>query len=136
MADFEKNLPEKVTVLWRFESQFWNDAVHDTIEEVETEKEVDLRLTKVDLHRGKKQERIISMYSYYQNGRVWHNEKMKSHNDTIIGNAQLLSIEPGYSGHDDAPDADEQCITFLSKWIPPKKNSKPMTGRVERKHVY
>ena len=106
------------------------------IEVVEKEKDIDLRLTQVNIPKSKKESRIISMYSYYQNNRVWYNEKMKSHNDTIVGNALLLGIEPGYTGHDDSPDADEQCITFLSKWIPPKPPGRPMAGRVERKHVY
>ena len=136
MADYQKWLPDGVKILWRFESQFWNDAVKEVIEEVEEEKSIDLRLTQVNIPKGKKETRIISMYSFYQNNRCWYNEKMKSHNDTIVGNALLLGIEPGYSGHDDAPDADEQCITFLSKWIPPKSGTKPKSGRVERKHVY
>ena len=137
MADFEKNLPEKVRVHWRFEAQFWNDEVERTIREVEDAFEVDLRITKVDNPRIKKYDRIVSIHPYYQNGRIWWNEKMKSHSDTQIGKTQLFSIEPGYNSHDDAPDADEQCITFLSKHIYEKsKSGKPMTGRVERKHLY
>jgi predicted phage terminase large subunit-like protein len=137
MADFQKELPEGVKILWRFESQFWNDAVKDVIETVEKENNIDLRLTQVFVQKSSKISRIISTYSYYQNGRIWYNEKMKAHNDTIIGISQLMGIEPNYKGHDDAPDADEQCIDFLSKHIYTKKEGgKPMTGRVERKHVY
>lgn len=137
MADYQKNLPEKVRVHWRFEAQFWNDEVERTIREVEDAFIVDLRITKVDNPRVRKYDRIVSLHPYYQNGRIWWNEKMKSHADTQIGKTQLFSIEPGYSGHDDAPDADESAITFLSKHIyESSKSSKPMTGRVERKHVY
>lgn len=137
MADYQKELPKSVRVHWRFEAQFWNDEVERTIREVEESFEIDLRMTKVDNPRIKKYDRIVSIHPYYQNGRVWWNEKMKSHSDTQIGKAQLLSIEPGYHGHDDAPDSDEQCISFLSKHIYEKsKGGKPMTGRVERKHVY
>jgi phage terminase large subunit-like protein len=137
MADYQKNLPEKVRVHWRFEAQFWNDEVERTIREVEDAFLVDLRITKVDNPRVRKYDRIVSLHPYYQNGRIWWNEKMKSHADTQIGKTQLFSIEPGYSGHDDAPDADESAITFLSKHIyESSKSSKPMTGRVERKHVY
>jgi phage terminase large subunit-like protein len=137
MADYQKELPNNVRVHWRFEAQFWNDEVERTIREVEEAFQIDLRMTKVDNPRIKKYDRIVSIHPYYQNGRVWWNEKMKSHSDTQVGKAQLLGIEPGYHGHDDAPDADEQCISFLSKHIYEKsKGGKPMTGRVERKHVY
>lgn len=137
MADFQKNLCPGARVHWRFESQFWNDEVHRTIEEVETENKVDLRITKVDTPRTRKYDRIVSMHPYYQNGRCWWNIKLKPHNDTRVGKAQLFAIEPGYSGHDDAPDADEQAISFLSKHIyTGSAGSKPMTGRVEHKNLY
>jgi hypothetical protein len=137
MAQYQKDLPDNVRVHWRFEAQFWNDEVERTILEVEREYGVDLRITKVDNPRIKKYDRIVSIHPYYQNSRCWWNEKLKSHNDAQIGKAQLMGIEPGYNGHDDAPDSDEQCITFLSKHIYEKSTGgKPMTGRVERKHVY
>lgn len=137
IANYEKEKPDNVRVHWRFESQFWNDEVERTIREVEDSFEVDLRMTKVDTPRIKKYDRMVSMHPYYQNNRIIWNIKLKSHNDTQVGKAQLLSIEPGYNGHDDAPDGDEQCISFLSKHIYEKsKGGRPMTGRVERKHVY
>lgn len=137
MAQFQKDLPQNVRVHWRFEAQFWNDEVERTIREVEAEYGVDLRITRVDNPRIKKYDRIVSTHPYYQNGRVWWNEKLKSHNDTQIAKAQLMGIEPGYNGHDDAPDCDEQCFSYLSKHIYEKSGtSRPMTGRVERKHIY
>ncbi len=35
MCDFQKNLPDNVTVHWQYESQFWNDAVKQVIQQVE-----------------------------------------------------------------------------------------------------
>lgn len=136
MADFQSLLPEKVIIHWQYESQFWNDAVQTTIEDVETENEIELGLVKVEVS-GNKYSRILKTHPYYQNGRIWYNEKMKNHTDTIVGKAQLLGIEPGYSGHDDAPDADEQALKFLARHINTgKKGAPPMTGKVERKHQY
>lgn len=114
IADKQKAMPESVHVHWRFESQFWNDEVARTIREVEKEAGRDLRLVKVDAPRAAKYDRILSMESYYQNGRIWYSNKLKGHQDTQMGLAQLMGIEPGYNGHDDAPDADEQAIRYLS----------------------
>jgi phage terminase large subunit-like protein len=137
MADYQKNLPAGVRVHWRFESQFWNDEVERTIREAEDDHQIDLRITKVDTPRIRKYDRIVSLQPYYQNGRIWYNEKMKPHKDTQIGMAQLFGIEPNYKGHDDAPDADEQAITYLSKHIYTGTPGKaPLTGKVERKHLY
>lgn len=115
MVDFEKNLSESVAVHWRFESQFWNDEVKRTIREVEDENNCRLALVKVDTPRGKKYDRILKLQPYYQNGRIYHNDKKIGHNYTMVGNQQLFGIEPGYNTHDDAPDADEQAISYLEK---------------------
>ena len=40
--------------------------------------------------------------------------RLKGDSDTQVALAQLKGIEPGYSTHDDAPDADEQAISVLS----------------------
>lgn len=137
IADFQENLPEGVRVHWRFESQFWNDEVERTIREVEESYLLDLRMTKVETPRIKKYDRIVSMHPYYQNGRIIWNVKLKSHPDTQVGMSQLFGIEPGYNGNDDAPDADEQCINYLSKHIYEKTGTgKILTGRVQSKHHY
>jgi predicted phage terminase large subunit-like protein len=115
MVDFQQHLPDSVSVHWRFESQFWNDEVRRTIKEVETELDIILGLIKVDTPKKKKYERILKLQPYYQNGRIWYNEKKRGHNFTQTGIVQLLGIEPGYRTHDDAPDADEQAIGQLEK---------------------
>lgn len=136
MCDFQKGLPKGAIVHWQFEAQFWNDEVERTIREVEAVFQMELRLSKVQNPRTKKYDRILSLHPYYQNGRIYWNEKKKAHRDTQVGKAQLLGIEPGYKGHDDAPDADECAITFLSKHIYTDRSGAISFGRVERKHVY
>lgn len=136
ICDFQKNLPESAFIHWMHESQFWNDEVQRTIAEAEYAHQVDLRMGRIETPRVKKYDRMVSMHPYYQNGRIWYNEKMKAHKDTQIGMAQLFGIEPGYNGHDDAPDADEQCISFLSKHIYVNRSGAISAGRVERKHLY
>jgi hypothetical protein len=51
--------------------------------------------------------------------------------------AQLFGLEPGYSTNDDSPDADEQCITELSKYIPKSRGAtKPLVGKYIRKERF
>jgi phage terminase large subunit-like protein len=114
MVYVQMNLPPSVTIHWSYESQFWNDEVQRTIEEVEKQYGVNLALRKVDTPKTKKYDRMLKQHVYYQNGRVYYDEKLKAHNDTQVGIAQLLSLEPGYNSNDDAPDADEQCFSELS----------------------
>jgi hypothetical protein len=117
MCDFQKSLPEGVTVLWRAESQFWNDEVKRTIEEVQTAENEILNITLVHNKRKKYDKIIFELESRYQNGRIYYSEKLKSHNDTEVGLQQLYGIEPGYTSKDDSPDADAECISFLAKHI-------------------
>lgn len=116
MADFVRHMPGNVRVRWQYESQFWNDEVQRTIEECEKANNMDLRLRKVDLPREGKYDRIASTQPYYQNGRVFYSDKLKGHNDTLVGMAQLYGIEIGYKTKDDAPDADERCFSELSQF--------------------
>jgi len=136
IAQYQKSLPKSVYVLWRFEAQFWNDEIERIIEEVEEEQNIVLNLVKVDTPTGKKELRIIQrLHPLYQNGRVYHNKKLKGHNDTQQGIAQTKGIEPGYSTKDDAPDADEQAIKYLMKFGG-SKNKKPyrVVNRESRKY--
>jgi phage terminase large subunit-like protein len=117
MCQFQRQLPKTVFIHWQYESQFWNAEVDRTIREVQTAHGVVLNITRVDTPRIKKYDRILSLQPYYQNSRIFYNDRLKSHADTQTGLMQLYGIEPGYSGHDDAPDADEQAIRFLEKHI-------------------
>jgi len=116
IADFQRRLPKNVIVHWGYEAQFWNDELERTIRQVEREIGIPLSMTKIQRPRVSKYNRILSLHPYYQNGRIYYNEKLKSNVDCQTGIAQLLGIEPGYKGHDDAPDADEMAISYLSKF--------------------
>lgn len=117
MCAIQKSLPKSVIIHWRYESQFWNDEVERTIREVSKEQGVHLLISKVDTPRTHKFSRLLTMQPRYQNNRIRYNKKMQSDNDTQVGLGQLYALEPGYSTHDDAPDADEQAIAFLEKHI-------------------
>lgn len=137
MCQFQMDLPETVIVHWRFEAQFWNDEVERTIAEIERQFMIKLNIIKVQVPKVKKYDRMLSMHPYYQNGRIYYNNKKKAHNDTLVGINQLFGIEPGYKTHDDAPDADEQCITELSKYIYSSRGAlKPKTGKYQRKQIF
>jgi len=123
MCDFQKSMPLSVTVHWSFEAQFWNDEVKRTIKEVEAEnksadgkEKISLGLVKIDTPRQKKYDRILQLQPYYQNGRIYYNDKKQGHNYTQVGLVQLFGIEPGYRTKDDAPDADQQAIKRLEKF--------------------
>lgn len=117
MCRIQKELPKDVIIHWRYESQFWNGEVQRTIDETQQAHGLSLPLTKVDTPRTRKYDRILTLEPYFQNGRILYNQAMKSHNDSNVGLYQLYAIEPNYKTHDDAPDADQQCIEFLSKHV-------------------
>lgn len=136
MVDFERGLPPGVKVHWRFESQFWNDAIKMTLEEVnekvqqKKDEAYQLLITKCDRPINNKFDRIVSLQPYYQNGRIYYNKKEEFNIDMQVGLNQLKAIEPGYSTHDDSPDADEGAISYLSRFIP---NNNPLPILGERK---
>jgi predicted phage terminase large subunit-like protein len=132
IADKIKELPGNVRVRWQYESQFWNDEVQRTIDEVEDKYHMDLRLRKVELPKENKYDRIVSTQPYYQNGRIFFNQKLKGHNDTQTSIGQLCGIEPGYKTKDDAPDADERCLTELSHFIRRGKFGGSRSGNYSR----
>jgi len=117
MCEFQRSLPPTVIAHWQFESQFWNDEVERTIREAEREYRIHLNITKKQNPRTNKYDRILSLHPYYQNGRIYYNERLKSHADTQVGISQLLGIEPGYKSHDDYPDAQEAVAKELEKYI-------------------
>lgn len=134
MCYFQKHLPSGIRVHWQFEAQFWNDEVQRTIDEVEEEEGVKLNLVKVHI-KGNKEDRILSMVSYYQNNRIYWNNAIKGNNDTQVAVSQLKGIEPGYNGHDDFPDSHEACTKKLEKYTPGKKG-KNLQGKMKRKNIW
>lgn len=127
MIDFEKSLPAGVKVHWRFESQFWNDALKMVWQEVMKETKFNLQLTQTDRPVKNKFDRIVSLQPYYQNGNIYYNKKEEFNLDMQTGLSQLKSIEPGYKTHDDSPDADEGAISYLQKFIK-SNNPLPILG--------
>lgn len=139
MCNFKQSLPQGVNVIFQYESQFWNGEVQRIIEEVEEEYCIDLNLSKVNCPKSNKLGRIIKMQPYYQNGRIFYNEKLKSHSDTQVGIMQLCAIEEGSNEHDDSPDSDQQAISKLELYCTrsSKKNSGDKsyrTGKMKRKN--
>jgi len=131
MAETQRRLPPSVIVHWRYESQFWNGEVDRTIREVEKEYRISLNMVKVDTPRSRKYDRILRLQGYYQNGRMIYNQAKQSHPDTQQGLRQLFGIEPNYSTKDDAPDADEQAVGFLEKYVEYGSDANQLrTGRI------
>ena len=127
MIEFDKSLPQGVRVLWRYESQFWNDALKMTLDKVLGETKAELSLMQCERTITNKFTRIVSMQPHYQNGKIYYNIKEKFNVDMQTGTNQLKGIEPGYSCHDDSPDADEGAISYLHKFIP-STNPPPRIG--------
>lgn len=117
MYEYEKILPETVTIHWRVEEQFWNDPLIDALKLVELEYKRPLNIVVSDNPKKKKYDRISTMLPYYQNRRIFYSEAEFANNDMIEGMNQLKGIEPGYNTHDDSPDADEQAIRYLSQFV-------------------
>lgn len=136
ICDFQRNLSTNAFVHWQFEAQFWNDEVERTINETLDAFGMDIPISKVHTTKVNKFDRILSLQAYYQNGRIWYNEKLKAHNDTNVGLAQLYAIEPNYNSHDDAPDTDQQAISYLSQFSRYAKTAKPKVGHYKSKNRY
>ncbi len=115
MVEFDRALPESVVVHWQYEAQFWNDELERTLADVVKAERHELNIRKAERSKANKYDRMLTLHPYYQNGRVWYSEKLKADADTQVALAQLKGIEPGYNTHDDAPDADEQAISILSR---------------------
>lgn len=134
IADFQKNLSENISIQIGFESQFWNEEVYRNISEVEESHQMSLNLIKIERRTGNKYDAMIEMLPQYQNGRVFYNEKLKSHNDTQTGLAQLKGLEPNYKTKDDAPDADKYAFDYLDRFESSKKSKSRMRHRENRKY--
>ena len=117
MYMYESTLPPSVRVIWRVEEQFWSDPVQQAIEKVRQEKGTLLGISVAERPRQKKYDRMLSLHPYYQNGRMFYSEHEYASSDMQEGIAQLQGIEPGYNGHDDGPDADQQCVEFLAQHV-------------------
>jgi len=138
MCDFKNRLPQGVNCIFQYESQFWNGEVQRAIEEVEEEQNQWLNLIKINTPKVNKFGRIVTMQPYYQNGRIYYNIALKSHNDTQVGIMQLCAIEEGNNEHDDSPDGDQQAISKLEIYTSSisRRNGQKRhkTGKVKRNY--
>ncbi len=134
IARKQKSLPIGVSLPWRFEAQFWNDEIYRIIKEVENEYKITLNLVKSERSKMKKFDRILEMFPQYENGRIYYNINLKNHNDTKVGLEQLKGIEPGYSTHDDAPDADKEAFDYLDKFNRNSDHKHRMNKRENRRY--
>ena len=62
----------------------------------------------------------MSLQPYYQNGRIYYNEKLKGSVDMQTGTGQLKGIEPNYKVHDDWADAHQIATKDLEIYMPEK----------------
>lgn len=105
MYEYQKTLPSSVVVEWYAESQFWNEAVELAMQTVATEYGWRLPIIFDDRPTGNKYSRILQMLPAMQRHEFYVNELEKHNPDVQRGLQQVKGIEPGYSGHDDFPDA-------------------------------
>lgn len=131
IQDYDSRLPQGVVVHWRVESQFWNEPLRRAIDESNARAGRQLNISVVPSPKTKKIDRLLSVYSYYENGRIRYNERERNNADFIEGTRQLLGIEPGYRTHDDSPDADERAISDLAAFDRAFAFS-PMIGQMSR----
>ena len=118
MYDYEESLPDTVVIHWKVESQFWNDPLRDALKLVAEEKKRPLNISIVDRPKMRKYDRIVAgLHPYYENNRIYYDDREKANNDMQVGISHLKGIEPGYSTPDDSPDADEQAINMLSTYV-------------------
>lgn len=132
LAHFVKSKRTEKPMHCYYESQFWNDAVRDTIRQVEKEESVDFNFYKHERNKTGKYDRILTLQPYFQRREILFSEGDMANPDAQVGLTQLFGIEPGYKGHDDWPDAVEGCISLLHYHTKTSEWSAPITGRNTR----
>lgn len=113
MYDFERSLPEGVTVIWRMEQQFISQPIRQALENVRKQRGSYLSVISDTRTKPNKYSRIVRMEAMYCNNQVMFNAAERHDPDMIEGNNQLSGIEPGYKSPDDSPDADEGAWYYL-----------------------
>lgn len=130
MYDYYLTLPNSVVVEWYAESQFWNNSVELAMKEVATEYGFRLPIIFDDRPTGNKYSRILQMLPTMQRREFYVNEELKHNPDIQRGLQQVKGIEPGYSTHDDFPDALQSAIGKLEE-SQLTSDSEPMLGERE-----
>jgi phage terminase large subunit-like protein len=129
---------EGVSFTFYYESQFWNEALkieaRELAKEMALQKIPPLVLIKYNRSKTHKLDRIMCLLPYYQHGRIIWNELGKAKPSFQIGLAQLKGIEAGYTSNDDAPDADADSISILSKVSSRQKKTYKIGEKADRKY--
>lgn len=122
MSNYEATLDPGIAVIWYIENQFFNrpiqDALYDHNVRLRRLGKPALLIITDDRTKENKYTRMVRMEPAYTNNEVYYNIDETHDPDMIEGNNQLKGIEPGYSGPDDSPDADEGAWYYLDQHIP------------------
>jgi phage terminase large subunit-like protein len=113
MYEYQLTLPSTVTIEWYAERQFWTKAVELAMQQVAQEYGWRLPIIIDDRPQGNKYSRIIQMLPAMQRREFYVNEAEKHNPDIQRGLDQVRGIEPGYTCHDDFPDALQTAIEKL-----------------------
>ena len=136
MSNFEGKLPPGVAVIWYVEQQFFNRPIQDALKEhnLRQKRAGKRQLLIITDTRDKenKYTRMVRMEPGYSNNEVYFDINEVHDPDMIEGNNQLKGIEPGYTGPDDSPDADEGAWYYLDQHIP-GRDFEPIIGREENR---
>src|SRR5699024_9301764 len=90
IQDYDSRLPQGVVVHWRVESQFWNEPLRRAIDESNARAGRQLNISVVPSPKTKKIDRLLSVYPYYENGRIRYNERERNNADFVEGIRQRL----------------------------------------------
>lgn len=115
MYEYHLSMPSTAIVEWYAESQFWNQAVEIAMQTVAQEYGWRLPIIFDDRPTGNKYSRILRMLPTMQRREFYVNEDEKHNPDIQRGLQQVQGIEPGYTCHDDFPDALEAAISKLQE---------------------
>jgi hypothetical protein len=132
MSRYEDTLPPGIAVIWYVEQQFFNRPIQDALfMHNQNRLKAGLRqlVIAVDTRdKENKYTRMVRMEPAYTNNEVIFSIDEFNDADMIEGNNQLKGIEPGYSGPDDSPDADEGAWYYLDQHIP-GRDFEPVIGK-------
>ncbi|WP_394749491.1 hypothetical protein [Spongiimicrobium salis] len=117
MVKVEKSLPLGVGILWYMEKQFISKEITRALRRVIRETGHNLSIITDTRSKPNKYTRMVRMEPEYSSGNVFYNIEEANDPDMIEGNLQLKGIEPGYTGPDDSPDADEGAWHILDKHL-------------------
>tara|TARA_R110002051_G_scaffold297564_2_gene363971 strand:- start:27994 stop:29529 length:1536 start_codon:yes stop_codon:yes gene_type:complete len=117
MVKVDKSLPAGVGIIWYMEKQFITKEIRRALRRVIKQTGHNIMVIEDTRIKPNKYTRMVRMEPEYYAGNVFFNVEEENDPDMVEGNNQLKGIEPGYSGADDAPDADEGAWFMLNKHL-------------------